>query len=388
MLRVRGLKKTYKSAREVFQAVNDVSFDVAEGQFYTLLGPSGCGKTTTLQCIAGLETPDEGQIELGGRLVFSADQKVDLPAHKRDTGMVFQSYAIWPHMTVYENVAYPLAHGRRKTSKADLRERVTDALKLVELESFADRPAPFLSGGQQQRVALARALVDRPRVLLLDEPLSNLDAKMREGMRVELRRLIERLHITTIYVTHDQIEALTMSDRVAVMAGGKIVQEATPRQIYTAPATRFVASFVGKVNFLDALVIGKTQDEDGWLLSTKAGNLFCGRSMELREGERVHAAIRPESIAVHESAAAARARSSNVLSGTIASSAFYGEYIEYQIEVGREILQARSDGYIELEAGDAVYLTVPASRIVVFRIEDDEDKGERARSVEVTTQEK
>jgi iron(III) transport system ATP-binding protein len=226
---VNGLRKAFKSEHSSVQAIAGVGFEASQGEFYTLLGPSGCGKTTTLQCIAGLESPDEGEIELGHTPVFSSGRHLDLAAHMRDVGMVFQSYAIWPHMTVYENVAYPLIHGRRKMSRQTVHERVINVLKLVELEAFASRSAPFLSGGQQQRVALARALVDEPKVLLLDEPLSNLDAKLREGMRLELRRLIKRLNITTLFVTHDQIEALSMSDRVAVMLNGRIVQEGTPR---------------------------------------------------------------------------------------------------------------------------------------------------------------
>src|SRR5215510_16421148 len=216
MLTVNNLRKVFSTDTGQVRAIDGVSYEIKQGQFYTLLGPSGCGKTTTLQCIAGLESPDEGEIELGNTQVFASSRLLDLAAHLRDVGMVFQSYAIWPHMTVYENVAYPLVHGRRKMSNPEVHDRVLKALRLVELEAFTDRPAPFLSGGQQQRVALARAVVDEPKVLLLDEPLSNLDAKLREEMRFELRDLVLRLRITSLYVTHDQIEALSMSDRIAV----------------------------------------------------------------------------------------------------------------------------------------------------------------------------
>jgi ABC-type sugar transport system ATPase subunit len=222
MLTVRDLQKDFVTDKAPVRAVDSVSFNVPAGEFYTLLGPSGCGKTTTLQCIAGLEMPDAGEITLGDNLVFSRNANLVVPAHRRDIGMVFQSYAIWPHMTVFENVAFPLLHGRRRVSRSSVNDRVMKTLQLVQLAGLENRPAPFLSGGQQQRVALARAVVDEPKVLLLDEPLSNLDAKLREEMRFELRDLVLRLHITTLYVTHDQIEALSMSDRIAVMSNGKI----------------------------------------------------------------------------------------------------------------------------------------------------------------------
>ncbi|HUK40295.1 MAG TPA: ABC transporter ATP-binding protein, partial [Candidatus Acidoferrales bacterium] len=235
MLTVRNLQKNFVADNGSIQAVDSVSFNVPAGEFYTLLGPSGCGKTTTLQCIAGLEMPDAGEITLDDRLVFSRSANTVVPAHRRDIGMVFQSYAIWPHMTVFENVAFPLLHGRRRVPRSVVHERVMKALQLVQLSGLENRPAPFLSGGQQQRVALARAIVGEPKVLLLDEPLSNLDAKLREEMRFELRDLVLRLHTTTLYVTHDQIEALSMSDHIAVMNSGKIVQEGTPREIYLTP---------------------------------------------------------------------------------------------------------------------------------------------------------
>lgn len=197
MLLVRNLRKVFSTDKGEVHAVDDVSFEIKEGEYYTLLGPSGCGKTTTLQCIAGLETPDEGEIVMGGELVFSSGEKVAVPAHRREIGMVFQSYAIWPHMTVFDNVAFPLAYGRRRVSKSQVSERVMNALSLVHLQELATRPAPFFSGGQQQRVALARAIVEEPKLLLLDEPLSNLDAKLREEMRSEIRELVSRLQITT-----------------------------------------------------------------------------------------------------------------------------------------------------------------------------------------------
>ncbi|MGH7090423.1 MAG: ABC transporter ATP-binding protein, partial [Stellaceae bacterium] len=233
MISIRDLAMTYRSREAEHQAVRGVSLDVRQGQFYTLLGPSGCGKTSILRCVAGLEHPDAGEIEIGGETVFSAARGVWVPPHLRNIGMVFQSYAIWPHMTVFENVAFPLRHKRPRPGRAEIRERVGKALHLVHLDGLEERPAPYLSGGQQQRLALARALVGEPRVLLLDEPLSNLDAKLREEMRFEIRQVVERLGVTTLFVTHEQIEALTMSDTMAVMKDGVIVQEGSPNAIYT-----------------------------------------------------------------------------------------------------------------------------------------------------------
>ena len=233
MLTVSRLVKRYDTRRADAFAVRAVSFDVAPGEFFTLLGPSGCGKTTTLRSIAGLETPDSGEIAIDGVSVFSSANRTVVPVAKRDIAMVFQSYAIWPHMTVRENVAFPLeAMG---VNGAEAKRRIESALSIVGLTAFADRPAPMLSGGQQQRVALARAIVKQAKVLLLDEPLSNLDAKLREQMRVELRDLQRRIGTTAIYVTHDQDEALSLSDRIAVMKDGAIVEQGEAEALFAAP---------------------------------------------------------------------------------------------------------------------------------------------------------
>src|SRR5689334_18589063 len=265
MLRINNLVKSYdgeqrrrsRTARaepDRVYAVNDVTFDVADGDLFTLLGPSGCGKTTTLRSIAGLERPDSGTIEVGGRVLFAGREPgkgpgkvVNVPANERGLGMVFQSYAIWPHMTVFKNASFPLEvmPRSRRLSRRDVQERVMRALEATELSVFADRPATKLSDGQQQRLALARALVTEPELMLLDEPLSNLDAKLRETMRFELKRLQRELNLTAVYVTHDQAEALALSSRIAVMNAGKIEQIGKPREIYTAPKTQFVAEFIG-----------------------------------------------------------------------------------------------------------------------------------------------
>jgi iron(III) transport system ATP-binding protein len=227
-----------------------VSFDVAKGDFFTLLGPSGCGKSTTLQCIAGLETPDEGEIEMDGEVVLCTRRKLLVPANRRNIGMIFQSYAIWPHLSVFDNVAFPLVHGQQRVRGTDVKRRVMQALEMVQLADYAERPSPHLSGGQQQRVALARALVHEPRLLLLDEPLSNLDAKLRDAMRVELRLLVKSLGITTVFVTHDQLEAMSMSDQIALMRAGKVVQLGAPRDVYLRPNSAFAADFMGRSNMI------------------------------------------------------------------------------------------------------------------------------------------
>src|SRR5207244_1215688 len=260
LLEVRDLVKTYPGARQERHkrvlAVDHVSLDVQEGELFTLLGPSGCGKTTTLRSIAGLETPDEGEISVGGRILFASRTKMRVPANQRGLGMVFQSYAIWPHMNVFQNVAFPLQvlPRNKRPSRSELRKRVERVLAVVKLDHLASRDATALSGGQQQRLALARALVMEPALLLLDEPLSNLDAKLRERMRFELKRLQRELGITTVYVTHDQSEALALSHSIAVMNKGRIEQIGAPREIYERPVNQFVADFIGSTNFLDATV--------------------------------------------------------------------------------------------------------------------------------------
>ncbi len=245
---IRGLTKRYGD----HLVVDGLDLDIADGEFLTLLGPSGCGKTTTLRCLAGLEKPDAGEIRIGGRVVFDS-RGTFVPPEKRDLGMVFQSYALWPHMTVRGNVVYPLR--MRRTPGAEIADRVAGALRTVGLEHLADRSVGALSGGQQQRVALARALVARPGLVLFDEPLSNLDARLRASMREQLRELRHTVPGTSVYVTHDQLEALTLADRIVVMHDGHIRQTGTPEEIYASPANRFVADFVGFENLLPATVV-------------------------------------------------------------------------------------------------------------------------------------
>jgi iron(III) transport system ATP-binding protein len=245
MLTIRRLGMSYPSRNGSVRALNAVDLEVAEGELLALLGPSGCGKTTTLRCVAGLERPDTGEIQIGGVVAFDVARGVHVPAYQRDIGVVFQSYAIWPHLDVFENVAYPLRVRRPRPSAQELTDRVMATLSLVGLHGLASRSSSSLSGGQQQRVALARAIVRQPKLLLLDEPLSNLDARLREDMRRELGNLVRRLGVTTLHITHDQAEAMAMADRVAVMIDGRVEQVATPHALRTAPTSPAVAAFLG-----------------------------------------------------------------------------------------------------------------------------------------------
>jgi iron(III) transport system ATP-binding protein len=300
MLSIRALEKTFRDGDQLIPVVHGVSFDVGQGEIYTLLGPSGCGKTTIIRCLAGLETPDSGDIWLGGRQVYSSAADINLPVMHRNIGMVFQSYALWPHMTAFENVAFPMRYGPEKMSGAALRTRVMSALEMVQMQDFADRPVPMLSGGQQQRVALARALVYEPDVLLLDEPLSNLDARLRVKMRSHIRNLVKRLKITTLCVTHDQEEALAFSDHIAVIRNGRILQSGPPEAIYDRPGDIDIANFLGEMNFFEATAEGL--DQDGRLrLKSRFGTIFMSPRAGDRELERsspVWVTIRPHHVVV------------------------------------------------------------------------------------------
>jgi len=302
-------------------AVNDINLEIAKGELVTLLGPSGCGKTTTLRMIAGFEFPSSGEIILDGEKINS------LPPHKRDMSMVFQSYAIFPHLTVFENIAYGL--NVKKMPKKEIQKKVDWVLGLVHLEGFGSRSPGQLSGGQQQRVALARALVMEPKVLLMDEPLSNLDAKLREEMRTEIRRIQKTLNITSVYVTHDQIEAMTLSDKIVVMNQGIIEQVGNPVEIYRFPNSKFVANFIGRANFIDGKVISKNATELVAEVMGKKIQLACSK-YSFSEGDAINLIVRPEMMRIK--------KSGEIFEGVIRRSVYLGDCIEYDIEVGGNLL--------------------------------------------------
>jgi iron(III) transport system ATP-binding protein len=306
-------------------AVDGIGFDIAPGELVTLLGPSGCGKTTTLRAVAGLETPTSGTIRLNGETVYGAGERRNVPAEKRGVSMVFQSYAIWPHMTVFDNVAYGLRV--RKLPQAEVRQNVTRVLELVQMQDYADRPASKLSGGQQQRVAVARAIAFSPNVVLFDEPLSNLDAKLRAEMRVELRELQRRLDITSLYVTHDQEEALAISDRVIVMNGGRIEQIGSPEEIYNRPRSRFVADFVGSANLIKGEVRGPS-DAGGTLIFETAGGIRLEVvALDASRSDQDTVALRSSYIHLGHVPG-----SQNAVPGRIHRRMFHGDFIQYVVD--------------------------------------------------------
>ena len=363
MIEVKSLVKIYEDgANAGVKAVNNISFTVEDGRFYTLLGPSGCGKTTTLRCIAGLEKANGGEILVAGKKVFSAEDGTFVPAYRRPVGMVFQSYAIWPHLSVFENVAFPLRVGKQRYSSSDIRSKVSSALAQVELAEYEERMATQLSGGQQQRLALARALVREPQVLLLDEPLSNLDAKLRERMRFELRELQRRLRITTLYVTHDQIEALSMSNMIAVMNAGVIVQEGAPRDVYLQPKSKFVANFIGSTNQLSGRV-AKLDANGVGSVRTEDGEISCQILEGLPVGSNVVVVIRPESINLHLDRPAV---SANVIEGKIGAAMFLGEYVDCAVELGNHMLQTHQRYTVQVRRGDAVWVELPAGECMAL----------------------
>jgi iron(III) transport system ATP-binding protein len=357
MLRAVGLSKTYGQGRTAIAGLKDVSFAVAPGEFFTLLGPSGCGKTTTLRSLAGLEQPSAGEIEINGKLVFSSARRILVPTAKRDIAMVFQSYAVWPHMTIGENVAFPLE--AQRLPAAQIRRRVADALAMVGLEGLAARPAPLLSGGQQQRVALARAIVKGAPVLMLDEPLSNLDATLREQMRRELRDLQRRIGTTAIYVTHDQEEALSLSDRIAVMRGGEIVELDTPTRLYFSPRTAFTARFIGQTDLWPSRILGRSAE--ALLVESPFGPLRS-HCFPATLDPTISLVVRPEHIEIGD---AAPSGDCNVFHGRIGQVAFSGRLVEYVVRVGETIVRVQSTSGKLWPIGAAVRLRLPPERCIV-----------------------
>jgi iron(III) transport system ATP-binding protein len=377
VLSVKNLLKTFDGERRRrsgaaaarVYAVNDISFDVEDGTLFTLLGPSGCGKTTTLRSIAGLERPDAGTIEVGGRVLFSGGtggRRVNVPANERGLGMVFQSYAIWPHMSVFDNVAFPLKVKERATrpGKKEIAERVTRVLETMELADLAGRQATKLSGGQQQRLALARALVIEPPLLLLDEPLSNLDAKLRESLRYELKRLQRELGITSVYVTHDQVEALVLSTSIAVMKDGNVMQLGRPRDIYENPNCRFVAEFIGTSNFIAGTVTGK--ENDRYSVDTPDGRLVLDSAASMPVGTEVVVSIRPEAVDVSTTSRAGEVP--NEWTGTVLTRAFLGEAVDHVVAVGKHEIRARGNPSVSIEPGAQVYLRMDPSKLALVPV--------------------
>lgn len=358
MISVRGLSKTYHSDGKSHEAICDISFETASGQFMTLLGASGCGKSTTLRCVAGLEQPDAGEVWIGDRLVYSAAKRVNMGAAKRGIGMVFQSYAIWPHMSVFENVAYPLK--RQQVRAPERKKRVYQALDMVDLVDLAERPAPSLSGGQQQRVALARAIIAEPQVLLLDEPLSNLDARLRRGLRGYLRSLQKRLGLTVLYVTHDQAEAMAMSDVVVLLNEGRVMEAGSPQDIYQRPTTEFGARFVGDANIFDGIV---DRAEAGRLVhKTDFGEVAVSVDTEHATSKSTYAyggeaslMVRPEDITVHRKGRDSQAPEVNVFRGVVRTALFLGADQELEVEIGEgRVLHVRNPGRVVTCPGDDV----------------------------------
>jgi iron(III) transport system ATP-binding protein len=354
---IRGLSKSYGGGAGL-AAVADLSLDIDDGQFVTLLGPSGCGKTTTLRLIAGFIAPDAGTIHADGRLLSSAGQV--MPPEERGMGMVFQNYAVWPHRTVFENVVFGLK--LRRVAADEARERVKTALALVNLTGLEDRLPGELSGGQQQRVALARSLVVEPKILLLDEPLSNLDAKLRERMRGELKELQRRTGITFVYVTHDQSEALALSDRIAVIHGGRLQQLGTPQEVYVRPASRVVADFMGLINLLPATVIareagrGRLQTAAGWTTTADV-------PVTVVAGRRVEIAIRPENIRLQRHAEADQEHQA----ATVTECTFLGSIMEYHVTLADgAVLRVQTHPLEQFAVGDKVAVRIDTSRCTVF----------------------
>ncbi|WP_197021728.1 ABC transporter ATP-binding protein [Brevibacterium sp. VCM10] len=377
MLSVQGLHKSYRGTAEPGEAegrgshtsvsvLKDVSFDVEPGELFTLLGPSGCGKSTTLRSIAGLETPDTGEITISDRTVFSGRDRVDLEANRRQLSMVFQSYAIWPHLNVFKNVSFPLEvqRSKNKLSKKQIAEKVEAALDAVDLGGMSGRSATKMSGGQQQRLALARALVTEPELILLDEPLSNLDVKLRESMRLELKRLQQHLGLTSVYVTHDQGEALALSSRIAVMNKGEIIQVGTPREIYQDPNSLFVAQFVGTSNVLNGTV--ERIEGETAIIGSPEGRVASSSWRDLTVGDPAMLMIRPEDVTVYT--VSETPAEANGWKGTVLAGAYIGEAVDYVVDVAGTEMNCRVDPREHGRTGTEAFLHVAPNHVHVLPV--------------------
>ncbi len=360
MIAVTNLSKTFVANGRKVAAFCDIDLQVAAGEFVVLLGPSGSGKTTLLRCVAGLERADSGEIVLNDRTVFSGDDKVFIRPEERQLGMVFQSYAIWPHMTVFDNVALPLTRGYGRIPRGEVAQRVRDALAQVGMESMADRPAPQLSGGQQQRVALARSLALQPKILLMDEPLSNLDARLREEVRTEIRELVGRTGVTVLYVTHDQAEAMDLADRIVVLHQGRVLQMGQAEELYLRPTHPEVAQFLGPMNWFEGVASGNGR------VRTPIGEcrIDCGT---IPAGSPVTLGVRPEFIRVtgaRENGTNADGADILTIAGTVSGTTFFGDHHLYRVKVSNSIFTAHVPLAIPLDGN--VCLHIPSDRLCLF----------------------
>ena len=356
-IEISGLVKTFGETT----VLPKLDLAVATGELLVLLGPSGCGKTTTMRCVAGLETPSAGRISIGGVTVFDAARNVDVPIEQRRVGMVFQSYAIWPHMTVFENVAFPLEIAG--VAKAEARERVAEMLALVGLETYAERGASYLSGGQMQRVALARSLIHQPAVLLMDEPLSNLDARLRDRLRVLLRELQTRFKTTALYVTHDQQEALALADRIVVLDAGSILQTGAPEELYRAPATRTVADFLGYGNIFDVRPVPAA---DGYVTLDASGQALLATTIP-RGAAAYAACVRPNDIGLAQMPVESSGMTlpPNTFAGTIVMASFQGSFVQYRVRSAGLVWDVHSVNGPPVHAGDDVLISIAPEHVLV-----------------------
>ena len=357
-VRIEKLIKRFGSVN----AIDGVDIHIPDGKIVTLLGPSGCGKTTTLRCLAGFENGDEGKIWIGDRLIFDSREKINISPQNRGMGMVFQSYAVWPHMSVFENIAFPLRI--RKVARGEVKERVTRALNMVGIEELKNRMPSEISGGQQQRVAFARAIVYDPAVLLLDEPLSNLDAKLREQMRFEILELQRKLGVTTVFVTHDQEEAMVLSDEVLVMEFGKVIQRGDPETIYFDPINEFVADFIGKINFLNGTVTEQKGDMSIVGINDESfqSDIHSTRT-NYSQGQKVLASIRPENIQIHTSKPD---QEINTWPARMIRKNFLGGLFDMVVEVNGKELRARTPFRVEAKSGSDIFIHVPPKDVLLI----------------------
>ncbi len=352
MISIRHLHKRFTVSDGVVAAIKSLDLEIAEGELFVIVGASGSGKTTLLRCIAGLEVPDGGEVRIDGRIVSSDTPPTWIPPQQRKLGMVFQSYAVWPHLTVSQNIALPLAEGLQRIAKNEVANRVKEVLRLVQLEEQADRPATLLSGGQQQRVALARAIAVSSRLLLMDEPLSNLDARLREDVRGRIRELAKQLGSTVLYVTHDQVEAMAIADKIALMQAGELLQVGTPAQIYHQPNSSDVADFFGSVNWLDGEIVA------AGVADSPIGRLQVESSA--KSGDKVRLGFRPENLRAVDGAT-----QTNGFDGKLVSTTFLGDQFTYCAEANGRQLLGKNRSLPEQRDG-IIRFAIDAADIMVF----------------------